>query len=78
MAPSIAEEQPHRADIVVPVKASPAAAEKPKIRRIIDEEGGTTTASVRSFCLSDFPGSSDLSSIPTTSRSGITARNIHP
>ncbi|KAH1891135.1 hypothetical protein KXW12_006165 [Aspergillus fumigatus] len=45
MAPSIAEEQPHRADIVVPVKASPAAAEKPKIRRIIDEEGGTTTAS---------------------------------
>lgn len=78
MAPSIAEEQPHRADIVVPVKASPAAAEKPKIRRIIDEEGGTTTASVRSFCLSDFPGSSDLSCIPTTSRSGITARNIHP
>ncbi|KAL5003230.1 hypothetical protein BDV10DRAFT_201112 [Aspergillus recurvatus] len=46
MAPSIAEEQTAQAGVVVPVKASPAAAtEKPKIRRIIDEEGGTTTAS---------------------------------
>ncbi|KAL4861780.1 hypothetical protein BDV12DRAFT_203659 [Aspergillus spectabilis] len=43
MAPSIAEAP--QADIVVPVKADPVAAEKPKIRRAIDEEGGTTTAS---------------------------------
>ncbi|KAL6239642.1 hypothetical protein BDW75DRAFT_249731 [Aspergillus navahoensis] len=45
MAPSIAEEPTPRADVVVPVKASPDGTEKPKIRRIIDEEGGTTTAS---------------------------------
>ena len=51
MAPSIAEEQPHKADVVVPVKTPPATTEKPKIRRIIDEEGGTTTASVRSIIL---------------------------
>jgi taurine dioxygenase/sulfonate dioxygenase len=49
MAPSIAEERPHKVDIVVPVKAPPTTTEKPKIRRIIDEEGGTTTASVRFY-----------------------------
>jgi hypothetical protein len=33
--------------IVVPVKALPETAEaKPKVRRVIDEEGGKTTASV--------------------------------
>ncbi|KAL4990929.1 hypothetical protein BDW68DRAFT_174660 [Aspergillus falconensis] len=47
MAPSIAEEQTAQADVVVPIKAPPAATtEKPKIRRVIDREGGTTTASV--------------------------------
>ncbi|KAL5041936.1 hypothetical protein BDW71DRAFT_201005 [Aspergillus fruticulosus] len=47
MAPSIAEEQTAQADVVVPIKAPPAATtEKPKIRRVIDGEGGTTTASV--------------------------------
>ncbi|KAL3471254.1 hypothetical protein BJX99DRAFT_263452 [Aspergillus californicus] len=40
MAPSIAEAP--KADVVVPVKDG--ATEKPKIRRAIDEEGGTTTA----------------------------------
>ena len=48
MAPSIIDEP--KADVVVPVKAPTEASitstEKPKIRRIIDEEGGTTTASV--------------------------------
>ncbi|KAJ5226433.1 hypothetical protein N7468_007658 [Penicillium chermesinum] len=44
MAPSIAEIP--TANVVVPVKDTPAAAEnKPKIRRVIEEEGGTTTAS---------------------------------
>jgi hypothetical protein len=45
MAPSVAEIA--TAPIVVPVKATPETVEKPKIRRAIDEEGGTTTASVR-------------------------------
>ena len=35
------------APITVPVKAVPETTEtKPKVRRVIDEEGGTTTASV--------------------------------
>ncbi|KAJ0413008.1 hypothetical protein BJY00DRAFT_322738 [Aspergillus carlsbadensis] len=43
MAPSIAEAP--KTEVVVPVKADPASTEtKPKIRRVIDEEGGTTTA----------------------------------
>lgn len=45
MAPSIAEAP--SAEIVVPVKADlEKQATKPKIRRVIDEEGGKTTASV--------------------------------
>lgn len=45
MAPSIA--QAPTAEVVVPVKAAPEAAEtKARVRRIIDEEGGNTTASV--------------------------------
>jgi taurine dioxygenase/sulfonate dioxygenase len=45
MAPSIAEAP--KSEVVVPVKADVASTEtKPKIRRIIDEEGGTTTATV--------------------------------
>ncbi|KAL4957482.1 hypothetical protein BDW69DRAFT_200782 [Aspergillus filifer] len=47
MAPSIIDDP--KADVVVPVKApteaTTTAAEKPKIRRIIDEEDGHTTAS---------------------------------
>lgn len=46
MAPSIA--QVPTAEVVVPVKAAPSTTEtKPRVRRIIDEEGGKTTASVR-------------------------------
>lgn len=46
MAPSIAEIP--TTEIVVPVKAdTKAASTKPKVRRIIDEEGGKSTASVR-------------------------------
>jgi hypothetical protein len=45
MAPSIAEAP--SAEIVVPVKADLEKSDtKPKIRRVIDEEGGKTTASV--------------------------------
>lgn len=45
MAPSIAEVP--TTEIVVPVKVNPGTTEaKPKVRRIIDEEGGKTTASV--------------------------------
>ncbi|KAL4946309.1 hypothetical protein BDV06DRAFT_208785 [Aspergillus oleicola] len=52
MAPSVAEEP--KADVVVPVKAVPeptpeATTEQPKISRIIDEEGGTTTASYPNY-----------------------------
>ncbi|KAJ5084797.1 hypothetical protein NUU61_009376 [Penicillium alfredii] len=44
MAPSIAEVP--TPEIVVPVKVNPGTTEaKPKVRRIIDEEGGKTTAS---------------------------------
>ncbi|CDM30353.1 Taurine catabolism dioxygenase TauD/TfdA [Penicillium roqueforti FM164] len=44
MAPSIA--QVPTAEVVVPVKAAPSTTEtKPRVRRIIDEEGGKTTAS---------------------------------
>lgn len=49
MAPSVAElpEKTETAPIIVPVKAVAGATEtKPKVRRIIDEEGGKTTASV--------------------------------
>lgn len=46
MAPSIAEAP--KADIVVPVKPDTVETE-PRIRRAIDEEGGTTTASVRAL-----------------------------
>ncbi|KAL3484248.1 hypothetical protein BJX62DRAFT_248579 [Aspergillus germanicus] len=43
MAPSIAEAP--KSEVVVPVKADVSSTEtKPKIRRVIDEEGGTTTA----------------------------------
>lgn len=44
MAPSIAEAP--TANVVVPVKAAAATDPKPEVRRIIDEEGGKTTASV--------------------------------
>lgn len=45
MAPSIAEVP--SADIVVPVKVDlEKTASKPKVRRVIDEEGENTTASV--------------------------------
>ncbi len=50
MAPSIAElpERTGAAAITGPVKDIPrAAAAKTKVRRVIDEEGGKTTASVR-------------------------------
>jgi hypothetical protein len=45
MAPSIAE-IPATAEIIIPVvKVIPeTTGTKPKVRRIIDEEGGTTTA----------------------------------
>jgi hypothetical protein len=49
MAPSIAEipEKPESAPITVPQKAVPGTTEtKLRIRRVIDEGGGTTTASV--------------------------------
>jgi taurine dioxygenase/sulfonate dioxygenase len=46
MAPSIAENP--TAEVVVPVKVNPqASTSKPKVRRIIEEEGGKSTASVR-------------------------------
>jgi taurine dioxygenase/sulfonate dioxygenase len=46
MAPSIIAESP-TTEAVVPVKADSGKNEtKPKVRRIIDEEGGKTTASV--------------------------------
>jgi taurine dioxygenase/sulfonate dioxygenase len=46
MAPSIAEIP--TAEVVVPVKVdTKATSNKPKVRRIIDEEGGKSTASVR-------------------------------
>jgi hypothetical protein len=49
MAPSVSEiQQVETAPILVPVKAF-SGDEKPKVRRIIDEEGGKTTASVI-FC----------------------------
>lgn len=45
MAPSIA--QAPTAEVVVPVKAAPGTTEtKARVRRIIDEEGGNTTATV--------------------------------
>ncbi|KAF3403646.1 Alpha-ketoglutarate-dependent sulfonate dioxygenase [Penicillium rolfsii] len=44
MAPSIAENP--TSEVVVPVKVNPqASTSKPKVRRIIDEEGGKSTAS---------------------------------
>jgi hypothetical protein len=49
MAPSIAElpKETDTPSITVPVKAIPGTTKaKPKIRRVIDEEGGKTTASV--------------------------------
>jgi taurine dioxygenase/sulfonate dioxygenase len=48
MAPSIAEAA--KSEVVVPVKADVSSTvTKPKIRRVIDEEGGTTTATVCSL-----------------------------
>ncbi|OQD63404.1 hypothetical protein PENPOL_c009G02912 [Penicillium polonicum] len=48
MAPSIA--QTPTAEVVVPVKAAPGATEtKARVRRIIDEEGGNTTASYPNY-----------------------------
>jgi hypothetical protein len=45
MAPSIA--QTSTTEVVVPVKAAPGTTEtKARVRRIIDEEGENTTASV--------------------------------
>jgi taurine dioxygenase/sulfonate dioxygenase len=47
MAPSIVESP--AAEIIVPVKTDPGATDfkiKPRVRRIIDEEGEGTTASV--------------------------------
>lgn len=55
MAPSVVEtpEQTESAPIVVPVKAVPGSTDvKPRVRRAIDEEGGTTTATVsQSNCI---------------------------
>jgi taurine dioxygenase/sulfonate dioxygenase len=46
MAPSIAEG--FTAEVVVPTKVDPqASVSKPKVRRIIEEEGGKSTATVR-------------------------------
>lgn len=46
MAPSVANTV--TAEVVVPVKVDPkASVSKPKVRRIIDEEGGKSTAKVR-------------------------------
>lgn len=46
MAPSVANTA--TAEVVVPVKVDPkASVSKPKVRRIIDEEGGKSTAKVR-------------------------------
>lgn len=46
MAPSIAEIP--TTEVLVPVKIdTKAASTKPKVRRIIDEEGGKSSASVR-------------------------------
>ena len=46
MAPSIANTV--SAEVIVPVKVDPkASVSKPKVRRIIDEEGGKSTAKVR-------------------------------
>ncbi|KAJ5732309.1 hypothetical protein N7493_003790 [Penicillium malachiteum] len=48
MAPSIAEAP--ASQIIVPVKADPGSIqEKPRVRRIIDEEGGKTTASYPNY-----------------------------
>jgi taurine dioxygenase/sulfonate dioxygenase len=57
MAPSIAEipEKTETTPITLPVKAIPgtkAKETKPKVRRVIDEEGGKTTASVGITCRS--------------------------
>lgn len=48
MSPSIAQlpEQTEKPSIIVPLKAIPASAGNSQIRRVIDEEGETTTASV--------------------------------
>lgn len=52
MAPSVAEiPEAHPAPITIPIKTISEKTEqsteaKPKVRRIIDEEGGKTTASV--------------------------------
>lgn len=55
MAPSIAEipEKTEATLITVPVKSIPGTdvkETKPKVRRVIDEEGGTTTATVGMIC----------------------------
>lgn len=54
MAPSIAEipENTETAPATATVKAIPGTETKPKVRRIIDEEGGKTTASVGLTCRS--------------------------
>ncbi|RDL36483.1 Uncharacterized protein BP5553_05835 [Venustampulla echinocandica] len=51
MAPSIAEipEKTENAPITVPVKAVEGSAEATKIRRVIEEEGGKTTASYPNY-----------------------------
>lgn len=45
MAPSISETP--TAEIVIPVKNHDDLETKPKVRRVLEEEGGKTTASVR-------------------------------
>jgi len=50
MAPSVADlpENTETAPVTVPVKTAPETTDrKPKVRRVIEEEGGQTTASVR-------------------------------
>jgi taurine dioxygenase/sulfonate dioxygenase len=53
MAPSIS--QVPTAEVAVPVKVAPETTDtKPRVRRIIDEEGGKTTASVGDSWLRSF------------------------
>jgi hypothetical protein len=86
MAPSVAEiPEVAPTPITVAVKAvlekaeaaNEAAAEaKPRVRRIIDEEGGNTTATVCHIEHFIFRNLADANSIHITSLSGTTARSI--
>jgi hypothetical protein len=52
MAPSIAQipDATEATTTTLPLKGGQATESKPKVRRIIDEEGGKTTASVSILC----------------------------